>query len=110
MTATTFETEAIGDTDPIPVIETEPSPNYCGDEAPTTELRWPPPPVKPPAATMTVPELAERWGVHAKTIYAMIERKQLAALRVGRLIRVARSVVENCEQQASVAPGGRKCR
>jgi excisionase family DNA binding protein len=34
--------------------------------------------VKLPPAAMTVPELAERWGVNAKTIYGMIERKELA--------------------------------
>jgi excisionase family DNA binding protein len=95
-----------GDAGPSPLVETEPSPNYCGDEAPTSELRWPLAPAKAPPATMTVPELADRWGVNVKTIYGMIERKELAVMRVGRLLRIPSKVVESYEQ-ASAVPGGR---
>ena len=56
------------------------------------------------------PRIAERWDLNTKTVYAMIERGELAARRCGRVIRVPRHVVESFEQ-ASVAPGGNKpCR
>ncbi len=48
---------------------------------------------------MTVDELAARWAVSPKTIYGMIERREIVALRVGRLVRISRSHVENLEQQ-----------
>jgi excisionase family DNA binding protein len=58
---------------------------------------------------MRVEEVAERWDAHPKTVYAMIERGELHAKRLGRVLRVPRAVVESFEQ-ASVAPGGKKCR
>jgi excisionase family DNA binding protein len=48
---------------------------------------------------MTVEELAKRWAVSPRTIYGMIERREIAALRVGRLVRISRSHVETLEQQ-----------
>jgi excisionase family DNA binding protein len=60
---------------------------------------------------MRVEEVAKRWGLDRKTVYAMIERGQLSSRRCGRLVRIPRGVVESFELQASVAPGrNTKCR
>jgi excisionase family DNA binding protein len=61
---------------------------------------------RPPAPAprlMRVEEVAERWDLNVKTVYAMIERGELVSRRCGRLIRVPRHVVESFEQ-ASVSP------
>ena len=55
---------------------------------------------KMPSVMMTVDEVAERWGVSPKAIYGMIERRELVALRVGRVLRISRSHVESKEQGA----------
>lgn len=47
---------------------------------------------------MTVEELAARWSVHPRTIYAAIAKKQITALRVGRLVRISISHVEFLEK------------
>ncbi len=52
---------------------------------------------------LRVEEVAKRWDLNVKTVYGMIERKELLARRCGRVLRVPRSVVESYEQ-ASVAP------
>jgi excisionase family DNA binding protein len=57
----------------------------------------------PAPRLMRVEEVAERWDLNVKTVYAMIERGELISRRCGRLIRVPRHVVESFEQ-ASVAP------
>ena len=46
---------------------------------------------------MTVEEVAERWRVKPRTIYAMTPEKELIPLRVGRLVRISRSHVESLE-------------
>jgi excisionase family DNA binding protein len=46
---------------------------------------------------LTVDELAQRWGVNPRTIYSAIEKKQIVALRVGRLVRISLSHVEHLE-------------
>jgi excisionase family DNA binding protein len=46
---------------------------------------------------MTVEEVAERWGVHPRTIRSAIKKKQITALHVGRLIRISRSHIEFLE-------------
>ena len=46
---------------------------------------------------MTVEEVAERWRVKPRTIYAMIAAREIIALRVGRLVRISRSHVEFLE-------------
>jgi excisionase family DNA binding protein len=56
-----------------------------------------------PSTMMRVEEIAERWDLNVKTVYAMIARGELQARRFGRLMRVPRHVVESMEQ-ASVAP------
>jgi excisionase family DNA binding protein len=75
--------------------------------------------VIPPEATsqgedrtlMKVEEVARRWGIDRKTVYAMIERGQLDSRRCGRLVRIPRKVIESFESQASVEPERHlKCR
>ena len=56
-----------------------------------------------PSTMMRVEEVAERWDLNVKTVYAMIARGELQARRFGRLMRVPRRVVESMEQ-ASVVP------
>lgn len=46
---------------------------------------------------MTVEEVAERWRVKPRTIYAMIAERELIALHVGRLVRISRSHIEFLE-------------
>lgn len=59
-----------------------------------------------PPTMMTVDELAARWAVSPKTIYGMIERREIVALRVGRLVRISRSHIENLEKlHAGTATG-----
>lgn len=52
---------------------------------------------------MRVEDVAERWDLNVKTVYAMIARHELPARRFGRVMRVPRRVVE-CMEQASVSP------
>lgn len=52
-------------------------------------------------AMLTVEQLAKRWGVNHKTIYAAIQAKQIKVLRLGRIIRIPRSVVERLESEGS---------
>jgi excisionase family DNA binding protein len=59
-----------------------------------------------PSTMMTVEEVAERWGVHPRTIYAAISKRQITALRVGRLVRISRSHVEYLEQNGTRSVGG----
>jgi excisionase family DNA binding protein len=56
-----------------------------------------------PSTMMRVEEVAERWDLNVKTVYAMIARGELQARRFGRVMRVPRRVVESMEQ-ASVVP------
>lgn len=68
------------------------------------------PPTGRGSTLLKVEEVALRWDLNPKTIYAMIGRGELVSRRCGRVIRVPRHVVESFEQ-ASVAPGGKKvCR
>jgi excisionase family DNA binding protein len=48
---------------------------------------------------LTVAELAERWRVKPRAIYAMIAEKKIVVLRVGRLVRISRSHVEYLENR-----------
>jgi excisionase family DNA binding protein len=85
----------------------KPASNYRGDDAPTGELAWSARPLRTPRNVFTVAELARRWSVNVKTIYGMIDRNELAIMRVGRLVRIARSVIEDWESQGRVVtPGG----
>jgi excisionase family DNA binding protein len=53
---------------------------------------------------MRIEEVAERWCLNVKTVYAMIERGELQARRIGRVLRIPRFVVERFESQGRVAP------
>jgi excisionase family DNA binding protein len=53
---------------------------------------------------LRVEEVARRWGIDRKTVYAMIERGQLVSRRCGRLVRIPRAAVESFELQASASP------
>ena len=65
----------------------------------------------PPPALLRVDEVAKRWRLDRKTVYAMIERGELSARRCGRLVRIPRNVVESFESQAGVDPvRSSKCR
>jgi excisionase family DNA binding protein len=57
---------------------------------------------RPAAQMMRVEEVAERWDLNVKTVYAMIARGELPARRFGRLMRVPRRVVESLEQASAV--------
>lgn len=47
---------------------------------------------------MTVEEVAERWDVDARTVRSMIKSGRIKALRIGRLVKIARSHIEFLEQ------------
>jgi len=53
----------------------------------------------------SVEEVAARWSVSPKTIYGMIQRREIVARKIGRILRIPRAVVESVEQ-ASAVPGG----
>jgi excisionase family DNA binding protein len=55
---------------------------------------------------LTVEEVAARWAVSPKTLYGMIQRGELVARRIGRVLRIPRAEVESVEQ-ASAPHGGR---
>jgi excisionase family DNA binding protein len=55
---------------------------------------------------LTIEQLAARWGVNRKTIYAAIARKEVHAIRIGRVLRVPASVIESLEQGRVVSSGG----
>ena len=60
---------------------------------------------------LRVEEVAKRWGINRKTVYAMIDRGQISARRCGRLVRIPVKVIESFESQAGVAPERHlKCR
>jgi excisionase family DNA binding protein len=64
----------------------------------------------PPPAFLDVEQVAARWGLDRKTVYAMIQRRELPSRRCGRLVKIPRKAVELWEQ-ASVAPDRtRACR
>jgi excisionase family DNA binding protein len=63
----------------------------------------PSPDAIPPPSFLGVEEVAARWGLDRKTVYAMVERRELPSRRCGRLVKIPRKAVESFEQ-ASVAP------
>jgi excisionase family DNA binding protein len=58
------------------------------------------PGVGPADAFLTVAEAGERLGVHANTVYRMIENGRLAGVRVGRLWRIPDPELERAGQPA----------
>lgn len=71
-----------------------------------------PDPVAGPEAGYTVEELAARWDVSPQLVRKIIARKQLKVTRLGRLIRIRPSSVEEyLERNTSTvgdAKGGKK--
>jgi excisionase family DNA binding protein len=57
---------------------------------------------------LTVREASDLLGVNVKTLYAEITAGRFPALRVGRAIRIARSVIASLLEQGRVAPSGGK--
>ena len=60
------------------------------------------------APLMLRPEdVARRWGVNVKTVYAAIRRRQLPVKRLGtRVLLIPRRAVEDIEQGRVALPGG----
>ena len=57
---------------------------------------------------MTVKEAAKALGVNAKTLYAEIAAGRFPAIRLGRVLRVARHGLASVLEQGCLAPlGGR---
>jgi excisionase family DNA binding protein len=57
---------------------------------------------------LSLPQLAVRWDVNVKTLYALVERGELPTVRIGRLIKVTLSVVQRFEGDASVPDPARR--
>ena len=53
---------------------------------------------------LTVAEVAQRLGVHAKTIRREIKRGRLEAFRVGDSVRVSWDAIEKYKRETSVVP------
>ncbi len=64
-------------------------------EGPTADIR---------PTLLSLRDLARRWGVDVKTLRGMIERGELAVVRLGRLIKVSIAVINSLESQGSAAP------
>ncbi len=60
----------------------------------------------PDRPVMSVREAAGILGVNVKTLYAEIAAGRFPAIRLGRVIRIARAVVASCLEQGRVAPTG----
>jgi excisionase family DNA binding protein len=60
----------------------------------------------PDRPTLTVQETATVLGVNVKTLYAEIASGRFPAIRLGRVLRIARSVVASILEQGRVAPTG----
>jgi len=63
-------------------------------------------PPLPDRPTLTVQETATVLGVNVKTLYAEIAAGRFPAIRLGRVLRIARNVVASCLEQGRVAPSG----
>ncbi len=60
----------------------------------------------PERPVLTVREAAGLLGVNVKTLYAEIASGRFPAIRLGRAIRISRSVVASSLEQGRVAPSG----
>jgi len=63
-------------------------------------------PTLPDRPVLTVREAAGVLGVNVKTLYAEIASGRFPAIRLGRVIRIARNVVASFLEQGRVAPTG----
>jgi len=57
-------------------------------------------------AMLTAEEVAELLRVNVKTVYSEIRAGRLAAVKLGRVIRIPRAVVASIVEQGRVAPPG----
>ncbi len=57
-------------------------------------------------STLTVREAAALLRVNVKTLYAEINAQRFPAIRLGRVIRIARGVVASFIEQGRVVPAG----
>ena len=64
------------------------------------------PPTLPDRPVITVREAAALLGVNVKTLYAEIAARRFPAMRLGRAIRIARTVITSFLEQGRVAPPG----
>jgi PAS domain S-box-containing protein/excisionase family DNA binding protein len=60
--------------------------------------------IEPPLATLTITQVAQRLGVHPKTIYRLVEGGQIPAVKVGRLWRVSAEALARYERGQDGAP------
>jgi excisionase family DNA binding protein len=60
----------------------------------------------PEKPVLTVREAAGLLGVNVKTLYAEITAGRFPAIRLGRAIRISRSVIASSLEQGRVAPSG----
>jgi len=63
-----------------------------------------PPSVSRAPLLLTVPDTARRLHRHEQTVRAMIRRGDLAAVRLGRLVRVLAAAVDRAGALGAVAP------
>ena len=63
-------------------------------------------PAFPDRPTLSVREAASVLGVNVKTLYGEINAKRFPAIRLGRAIRISRTVVASLLEQGRVAPQG----
>ena len=59
----------------------------------------------PNRSLLSVDEVAARWGVHVKTVYAAIQRREIRAIRIGRILRISVAELESIEQGRVVQEG-----
>ena len=62
--------------------------------------------IAPERPVLTVREAAALLGVNVKTLYAEIAAGRFPAIRLGRAIRISRSVIASSLEQGRVAPSG----
>jgi excisionase family DNA binding protein len=60
----------------------------------------------PEKPVLSVREASAILGVNVKTLYSEIAANRFPALRLGRAIRISRSVVASALEQGRVAPSG----
>ncbi len=65
-------------------------------------------PVLPDRPTLSVREAANVLGVNVKTLYAEVNARRFPAIRLGRAIRISRTVVASLLEQGRVTPQGDK--
>ena len=59
-----------------------------------------------PSTMLTPQQVAERWNLNIKSVYAAIKSGEIPAVRVGKLFRINLDVLRNIEQGRVVPFGG----